>query len=272
MADEVLVRQCQLLIPSAATDDQILTCHTREYLEKIKSGELTDLEIRRIGFPWSKKMVERSRRSTGASIAAGRAALEDGFSVNLAGGTHHSFADSGQGYCVFNDVCVAARVLKAQSRIQNALVLDCDVHQGNGTAGIANGDESIFACSLHCDKNYPFRKTVGDLDVALPVGCDDELYLYELNKALNRIWEEFEPDIVFYLAGADPFAGDRLGMMELTKEGLRKRDELVFEFCKQRSKPVSIAMAGGYAPETRDIVDIHFSTVRSAFQFCLNSV
>ena len=158
IADSELLTHCQLLIPPGATDEQLLTCHTQEYLSKIKSGKLDDIEIRRIGFPWSEKMVVRSRRSTGASIAAGLSALEDGISCNLAGGTHHSFSDSGQGYCVFNDTCVAARVLQQQSKIENALFFDCDVHQGNGTAGIAKGDPSLFTCSIHGDKNYPISK------------------------------------------------------------------------------------------------------------------
>lgn len=256
--------KCQLLIPAGATDEQLLTCHTCEYLDKVKSGQLSDLEIRRIGFPWSEKMVERSRRSTGASIAAGRAALESGLSVNLAGGTHHSFADSGQGFCVFNDACVAARVLQSQSRIRNALFFDCDVHQGNGTASITRNDPSLYACSLHGDKNYPFRKMEGDLDVALPSGCEDEQYLAEVELALNRTMAEFEPDLVFYLAGADPFVGDRLGLLAVTKDGLRRRDEMVLRFFRSRNIPVAISMAGGYAPEISDIVDIHFATVKIA--------
>ncbi len=255
---------CQLLIPDAATDEQLLTCHTADYLGKIKTGDLSDLEVRRIGFPWSKKLVERSRRSTGASISAGLSALEDGLSVNLAGGTHHSFADSGQGFCVFNDVCVAAHVLQERSLIQSALFFDCDVHQGNGTASIARNNPNLYACSLHGDKNYPFRKMESDLDVALPSGCDDDQYLAETELALSRVTAEFEPDIVFYLAGADPFAGDRLGLLSLTKDGLRQRDELVLNFFRARNVPVAISMAGGYAPEISDIVDIHFATVETA--------
>ena len=263
---------CQLLIPPGATDEQLLTCHTREYLEKVKSGELSELEIRRIGFPWSEKLVERSRRSTGASIAAGGAALEQGVSMNLAGGTHHSFSDSGQGFCVFNDACVAARVLQKQAGIGNVLFFDCDVHQGNGTASISRNDPSLYACSLHGDKNYPFRKMEGDLDIALPSGCEDAQYLAEVELALDRIAAEFVPELVFYLAGADPFVDDRLGLLSLTKDGLRRRDDLVLRFFRSRNIPVAISMAGGYANEISDIVDIHFATVKIAAEHAGPSV
>lgn len=255
---------CQMLIPSGATDEQLATCHTQDYLEKVKSGNLSDVEIRRIGFPWSKEMVVRSRRSTGASISAGQSAIREGISCNLAGGTHHSFSDSGQGYCVFNDVCVAARVLQNDGLIQRALFFDCDVHQGNGTAGITKNDSSLFSCSIHADKNYPFRKTNGDLDIALPSGCQDDQYLHALRIALERSTENFDCDIAFYLAGADPYVDDRLGLLSLTKEGLRQRDLIVIEYFQSRKIPMVIAMAGGYAPDVNDIVDIHFNTVLAA--------
>ena len=167
--------QCELVLPPAATDEQLLRVHSQRYLDAIKSGNLTAVEQRRIGFPWSLKMVERSRRSTGASIAAGRSAAMHGVAVNLAGGTHHSFADSGQGFCVFNDVCVAARALQAEGIAKRVLVVDLDVHQGNGTAGITRGDSSIYSFSMHCSKNYPFKKTEGDLDIALPPATQDQI-------------------------------------------------------------------------------------------------
>ena len=260
------IRHCQLLIPTAATDEQLKLVHDDHYVEAIKTGELTDLELRRIGFPWSPKMVERSRRSTGASIAAGRSACEDGIAINLAGGTHHSFPDNGQGYCVFNDVCVAARTLQDEGRFNTALIIDLDVHQGNGTAAIAKNDASLFSFSMHCDKNYPFQKTNGDFDIALPEGTGDERFLEELESALKLIENSFEPEAVFFLAGADPFSGDRLGLLNMTKEGLAKRDELVIQFARQKGLPLAIAMAGGYAPNVEDIVDIHFSTVISALE------
>ena len=178
--------EVELLIPPAATDEQILLVHTAEYLEKVKTGQLSKLEQRRIGFPWSQKMVERSRRSTGATIAAGFAAAEFGLAFNLAGGTHHAFTDSGQGYCVFNDTCVAARTLQQAEVIRTALVLDCDVHQGNGTASILNDDTSIFSFSMHCSKNFPFQKTDGDLEVALAPGATDGSLSYSAEPIVGR--------------------------------------------------------------------------------------
>ncbi|MEM9412141.1 MAG: histone deacetylase [Planctomycetota bacterium] len=259
-----LSQKCALLTPLAATDQQLTLVHSRDYVQRVVTGGLSELEIKRIGFPWSLKMVERSRRSTGASICAAKAALEEGISGNLAGGTHHAFADSGQGYCVFNDVCVAAKTIQAENGIGKVLFVDCDVHQGNGTSSIARNDESLFAFSMHCDKNYPFKKTVGDLDVELSVGAGDPIYLHQLEISLCQIFERFVPDLVFYLAGADPFEGDRLGKLNLTKEGLLQRDKTVFQFFSERSIPVAFCMAGGYAPDVKDIVDIHFATVSCA--------
>ena len=260
--------RCELLLPPAATDDQLLLVHTKRYLEAIKSGELSDVEQRRIGFPWSLKMVERSRRSTGASIAAGRSAIEDDVAVNLAGGTHHSFADSGQGFCVFNDVCVAAKVLQAEGLAERVMVVDLDVHQGNGTASVTKNDPTFYSFSMHCSKNYPFRKTEGDLDIALPPATEDEYYLSQMRLGLKRAVGEFDPDCVFYLAGADPFVEDRLGLLSLTKAGLRARDEGVLNFFGERGVPVAIAMAGGYADQIEDIVDVHFGTVQAALHCC----
>lgn len=258
----------ELLLPPAALDQQLLLVHTPEYLEKIKSGQLSNLEIRRIGFPWSLEMVERSRRSTGASIAAGRTALQEAVAANLAGGTHHSFSHSGQGFCVFNDVCVAARILQQERLVENVLIVDCDVHQGNGTAAICHNDPTIFSFSLHCDKNYPFRKQIGDLDITVPPNTGDAEYLRQLELALRQIEIAFQPDLVFYLAGADPFIHDRLGLLSLTKEGLRRRDQLVLSFFHDRDVPIAIAMAGGYAPVLSDIVDIHETTIVIANQIC----
>lgn len=259
-----LSQHCQLDLPPAATDEQLSRVHDVGYVEAVKCGNLSDLQIRRIGFPWSEKMVERSRRSTGASIAAGIMAVSEGISINLAGGTHHAFADSGQGFCVFNDVCVAARNLQHQGLARNVLFVDLDVHQGNGTSAIAKGDDTLFAFSIHCDKNYPFQKTAGDLDVALPPGSDDTYYLQQLKLGLQEIGKRFEPDFVFYLAGADPFEGDRLGLLNLTKAGLQKRDEAVIHYFRDLDIPIALSMAGGYANNIDDIVDIHFATVSTA--------
>lgn len=240
--------------------------HSQEYVEAICAGNLSNVEIRRIGFPWSLAMVERSRRSTGASIEAGFAALEDGLAGNLAGGTHHAFEENGQGFCVFNDVCVAARAMQGEGRVKKVLVVDCDVHQGNGTSSIARGDASLFSFSMHCEKNYPFQKTEGDCDIPLPVGTTDALYLEKLETELKIVFDLFLPDFVFYLAGADPYTKDRLGLLDLSKEGLATRDRIVMSLCHEKGVPIAFAMAGGYAPEISDIVDIHFQTVKIAVE------
>ena len=259
-----LLRRCELVIPPGATDEELRLVHTDRYIDAMRNGDLTELEQRRIGFPWSPEMDERSRRSTGATIAAAKVALEVGIAVNLAGGTHHSFPDHGQGYCVFNDCWVAARMLQREAQISRALFVDLDVHQGNGTAAVAAGDDSLFTFSMHCSKNFPFNKTDGDLDVALPPETGDDQYLEELEGALADIEQRFTPDIVFFLAGADPYVGDRLGQLSLTKDGLGKRDRMVFEHFSSRGVPISMAMAGGYAPKIDDIVDIHFATISAA--------
>ena len=264
IANELLGDGAQLEIAPAANDQQILLVHTREYLDDVKYGGLSQLQQRRIGFPWSLKMVERSRRSTGATIAAAMAALSDGVAFNLAGGTHHAFADRGQGFCVFNDVCVAARVLRQQGHATRALVIDCDVHQGNGSAAIASDDPNIFTFSMQCESNFPFRKTNGDLDINLPAGTEDQEYLTAMAAGIEEALNRFDAQVVFYLAGADPFAGDRLGQLSLTKAGLMKRDEQLFQTCKQAGLPVAVSMAGGYADDVADIVDIHFATVIAA--------
>ncbi len=265
------IADIDLQIPDAARDDQLLLAHAPDYVSRVTAGELSALEVRRIGFPWSPQMVERSRRSVGASIAAGLAALDEGVAVNLAGGTHHAMPDSGQGYCVFNDAAVAARVLQGANRARNVLFIDLDVHQGNGTATAAAGDKTLFAFSIHCEKNFPFRKTPGDLDIALPERTGDDVYLKSLESSLELIRWRFRADAAFYLAGADPFAGDRLGRLSLSKDGLRERDRMVLEFCRCESIPCAVAMSGGYAPNVDDIVDIHFATVLTAVEFQLKS-
>lgn len=263
-----IANQCELSLPAAATDRQLERVHSQEYIQAICTGNLTEVQIRRIGFPWSSAMVERSRRSTGATIAAGFAAFEDGLAGNLAGGTHHAFEGNGQGFCVFNDVCVGARALQCEGQVENVLVVDCDVHQGNGTSSIARGDSSLFSFSMHCEKNYPFQKTVGDCDIPLPVGTTDASYLEKLETGLKMVFDSFLPDFVFYLAGADPYTEDRLGLLDLSKSGLASRDQLVINFCREKGLPMAFAMAGGYSPQVSDIVDIHFQTVKIAVESC----
>lgn len=259
-----LAPRCELHEAPRASDEALRLVHTDRYINAMRDGTLTALEQRRIGFPWTPEMGERSRRSVGATMAAADHALDAGIGVNLAGGTHHSFADSGQGYCVFNDICVSAKSLQRESQIQRALVVDLDVHQGNGTASITADDPSIFTFSMHCSENFPFQKTDGDLDVALAPKTSDEDYLAALADALDHIDDRFDPDLVFYLAGADPFEGDRLGRLALTKDGIARRDALVLNRFADRQIPIAMAMAGGYANDVEDIVDIHFRTIETA--------
>jgi acetoin utilization deacetylase AcuC-like enzyme len=215
--------------------------------------------------------VERARRSVGATIAAGRAALEDGVAASLGGGTHHAYPDHGQGFCIFNDVAVATRCLQREQLIQRVLIIDCDVHQGNGTAAIFSEDESVFTFSIHGEKNFPFHKEKSNLDIGLPDGTGDAVYLEALRAGLAQVANVGVFDLVFYLAGADPFEGDRLGRMKLTKTGLAQRDRLVFFFCQDYGLPVAITMSGGYAPDPEDIAEIHAETIRSAKLLCNKS-
>lgn len=253
-----------LIVPPAATDQQLLLCHSSRYVHAVTRGTLTDSEIRRIGFPWSLQMVERSRRSTGATIAACRAAITDDIAVNLAGGTHHAMSDAGEGYCVFNDAAVAIRSLQHEGLIKRACVIDLDVHQGNGTAQILADDSSTFTFSVHGEKNFPLRKTPSDLDVALEDGTGDEPYLQALDESLLRVADGGPFDLAIYIAGADPFDQDRLGRLALTKNGLQERDHRVMKWCQVHGISLAITMGGGYARRVNDIVDIHASTVRMA--------
>jgi len=255
-----------LQVPPVASDVQILLAHTENYLSRLKSGELTYKEIRRIGFPWSPQMVERSRRSTGATISAVESALFCGLGINLAGGTHHAFRDRGEGYCVFNDSLVAARCWQARGKVNRVLIIDADVHQGNGSAAIAAGDDSVFTFSIHGEKNFPYYKEISDLDMALPDGVGDEAYLEMLKRGVRESIERSRPDLVMYLAGADPFEKDRFGRLKITKAGLMERDRIVFEYCRSAGLPLTISMAGGYAPHVHDTVDIHFATVCRAWE------
>ncbi|MCA0456718.1 MAG: histone deacetylase [Chloroflexi bacterium] len=261
---EGVIRPEDLRVPDAATDEDILRAHDADYLERVKTGALSAKEIRRIGFPWTPEMVERSRRSSGATMAACRVALVEGMAVNLAGGTHHAFRDHGEGYCVFNDSAIAARTMQAEGRVRRVVVLDCDVHQGNGTAAILRDDPTVFTFSIHGEKNFPYHKEQSDMDVELLDGTGDQVYLDILEEGIQRALAMSSADLVIYLAGADPFEGDRLGRLKLTKDGLRQRDELVLGLCKAQRLPVAITMAGGYARNVDDIADIHVATVRVA--------
>lgn len=261
--------EVKLAEPPAATDGQLALAHAPDYVERVALGRLTDVEQRVIGFPWSSAMVERSRRSVGATIAACRHALAERVAVNLAGGTHHAQADAGQGYCVFNDAVVAARLMQAQGadkrRVARVAVIDLDVHQGNGTAAIAAHDDSIFTLSMHGEKNFPFRKVKSDLDVALPDGTGDAEYLTALRDALDTLRSRFVPDLLIYLSGADAHEDDRLGKLALSTAGMAERDRQVFAFADALGVPIAVAMAGGYGRALDTTVEVHLNTVRTAF-------
>ncbi len=256
-----------LLVPNAATVEQLCMAHASDYVTRVMAGELSAMEIKRIGFPWTPAMVERSRRSSGATLAAARHAIQDGVAVNMAGGTHHAMRDAGEGFCVFNDAAVAILVLRSESMIRRAVVIDCDVHQGNGTAQIFAEMDDVFTFSIHGEKNFPLRKYPSDLDIDLPDGTTDDHYLSALAEGLGKVLKHGQFDLAIYLAGADPFEGDRLGRLKLTKQGLGARDSLVLGELRAAEIPVAVAMAGGYAHSIDDIVDIHSQTIRIASEF-----
>jgi acetoin utilization deacetylase AcuC-like enzyme len=254
-------------IPSPVTDEEILRVHDPIYLNRLQNGELTAKEIRRIGLPWSPEIVRRARYSTGATIAACRSALNDGISINLGGGTHHAFCDHGQGYCWLNDSAIASRSMQAEGLVSKVLIIDCDVHQGNGTAAILENDDTIFTFSIHGKNNFPLHKEKSDLDVALADETDDVAYLKALDKGLVASMQNFNADLAIFLAGADPYKDDRFGRLALTKEGLIQRDQLVLRHCYEAGLPVAVTMAGAYAHNVQDAVDIHFQTVMSSLEF-----
>src|SRR5919107_2492757 len=254
----------ELLTPRAVTDEEVLRAHDLLYLRRVVAGDLTDKEVRRIGFPWSKRMVERSRRASGGTVGACLAALEEGFAANLAGGTHHAFSDRGEGYCVFNDSAIAARAVQAAGLLERVVIIDTDVHQGNGTAAILHGDPTVFTFSIHGAKNFPFNKEESDLDAPLPDGADDTVFLATLESGLQAALDAADADLAIYLAGADPFEGDRLGRLSVTKAGLAERDRIVLETCRERGIPVALTMAGGDARGVEDRGDVHLQSIRRA--------
>jgi acetoin utilization deacetylase AcuC-like enzyme len=237
--------------------------HEPAFLERVRSGTLTRREQQALGLPWSPELVERSRRSVRGTVEAARDALAWGLGMNLGGGTHHAGRDVARGFCLLNDVAVAVSVLRRDGGAARVLVVDCDVHQGDGTAGIFADDPATFTLSLHGARNYPFVRVPSDLDVDLPTGTGDDAYLEALSGALDTALPAARPDLVVYLAGADPWEGDRLGRLALTKEGLRARDDLVLERARSRAAAVCVVLAGGYADDARDTVEINLGTVRA---------
>jgi len=258
-----------------ASDGELALVHTPTYIQAIAQGKLDARAQREIGFPWSPAMAERARRSVGATLQAVRQSMAgDGLAANLAGGTHHAYADKGSGFCVFNDAAVAARLMQAEHarrhRARGPLrvaVIDLDVHQGNGTASIFARDDTVFTLSLHGARNFPFRKEAGDLDVELPDGCDDDTYLLALERALEELDQRFDPGLVIYLAGADPHEGDRLGRLRLSFDGLEARDRRVFDWAWQRRLPLAFTMAGGYGHQLETTVQVQVNTYRVALEY-----
>lgn len=274
--------EVQLQEATAATDGELALVHAPDYISAITHGTLPAPAQREIGFPWSPGMSERARRSVGATLAAARSALglatgtrPGGIAANMAGGTHHAYAHKGGGFCVFNDAAVAARLMQAEwgrahgshRQALQVAVIDLDVHQGNGTASIFAQDQSVFTLSLHGEKNFPFRKEASDLDVELPDGCLDAPYLQALEHALDELARRFEPGLVLFLAGADPFVGDRLGRLALSFDGMEARDRRVFDWAWQRRIPLAFSMAGGYGVDIDETVQVQMNTYRVALDY-----
>lgn len=252
----------EIVEPLPAKIEDLHLVHTEDYISRLVDGTLTAKEIRKLGLPWSQSLVRRSFHAISGTIEAAKYALESGISSNLAGGTHHAFPDRGEGFCVLNDVAVAIRILQREKLAEKFLIVDCDVHQGNGTAFIFKDDPSVFTFSMHGAKNYPLHKENSTLDIELPDKTGDVEFLETLEQALPRVILH-QPDIIFYLGGADPYEKDKLGRLSLTKEGLMKRDEMVLQFAKEHNTPIVTTMSGGYALDINDTVEIHANTIRA---------
>lgn len=254
----------QFIDPHAATPDELLRVHCRDYVGRVLAGRLSAAEVRRIGFPWSPELVERSLRSTGAAVDAAVAAVSDGVAASLAGGTHHAGTNWGEGFCLFNDTAVAARELQDLGLVRRVLILDCDVHQGNGTAEIFATDPTVFTMSIHGERNFPLRKVPSSLDVPLADGTGDAEYLMRLEPAVSESFARSRADFVFYIAGADPYAGDRLGRLQLSRAGLLQRDRLVFRAAAAAGVPLAIVCGGGYCEDLNAVAGIHAATMLEA--------
>ena len=262
LLEEGTLQPDEIVEPEAAAVEDVCLVHTEDYITRLRNGTLTAKEIRKLGLPWSQSLVRRSFHAISGTINAARFALENEISSNLAGGTHHAFPDRGEGFCVLNDVAVAIRVLQREKLAKRFLIIDCDVHQGNGTAFIFKADEDVYTFSMHGEKNYPLFKETSNLDLELPDKTTDKEFLEILNEALPRIFLH-NPDIVFYLGGADPYEKDKLGRLNLSIKGLRQRDETILEFAKSMNVPVVTVMSGGYALDINDTVEIHCNTIRA---------
>jgi acetoin utilization deacetylase AcuC-like enzyme len=266
LLQDAIASQEDFLKPVPASDEDILRVHSQDYLYKLKTGSLTRAEVMRMEVPYSAELIEACWLAAGGSILSARRALEDGFSANIGGGFHHAYPDHGEGFCVIHDVAVAIRKMQADGAIERAMVVDTDVHQGNGTAAIFGGDETVFTMSIHQEHNYPYPKPPSTVDLNLPDGMGDADYLAILEKYLHRSFEEFSPQLLFYVAGADPYQEDQLGGLALTMEGLARRDALVLGYAQRNQVPLAVTLAGGYARKIEDTVTIHVNTIKAAIQ------
>jgi len=265
----------QLLYEGSVTDDnffhpkklskeQLLLTHTADYLAKLENLTLDRKEVRNIGFPVRSELIERGKFISHGTLECAKYAMQQGCAMNIAGGTHHSYADHGEGFCIYNDIAISANILLQENLVQKILIVDLDVHQGNGTAKIFENDERVFTFSMHGERNYPTRKETSDLDIGMPDKTEDALFLKTLQSTLPKLIEEVEPNIIFYLSGVDIIESDKLGRLSVSKEGCKRRDRFVLEQCKKNNIPVSISMGGGYSPKIADIVDAHANTFREA--------
>jgi acetoin utilization deacetylase AcuC-like enzyme len=268
LLDQKIGDPADILEPQLASDEDVLRVHTAEYVHRLKTGTLSASEQMRLELPFSQAIVDAFWLAAGGSILAGQCALRDGFGVNIGGGFHHAFPGHGEGFCMLHDVAIAIRRMQADGAVQKVLVVDADVHQGNGTAYIFRDDSSVFTFSIHQQRNYPEPKPPSDLDINLDDGVADEEYLRELRRGLDESLAKISPDLIFYVAGADPYREDQLGGLALTMEGLRQRDDLVLREARERGLPVAIVFAGGYARNTDDTVRIHMNTILTARDCC----
>jgi acetoin utilization deacetylase AcuC-like enzyme len=256
-----------IVAPPTASEDDIALVHRREYIRKLQAGKLSYLEILRLEIPYSPELVRAVWLAAGGSILAGRLALQDGAAVNIGGGFHHAYPDHGEGFCVLNDFAIGIRRLQKDKAIDRAMTVDCDVHQGNGTAAIFAGDNSVFTLSIHQQNNYPYPKPPSTLDINLHDGAGDDEYLEELEKGLDQALGDFQPDLIYYVAGADPYRDDQLGGLKLSMQGLERRDRLVFAKAQAKNIPIAVVLAGGYARHVEDTIQIHTNTIRIAKEF-----
>jgi acetoin utilization deacetylase AcuC-like enzyme len=261
---EGTVQEKQFFHPDPISEEIILLTHSAKYWEDLKNQTLSEKEIRAIGFPMTPLLVERGRHIAAGTLQCVEYAIKHGISMNAAGGTHHAFKEKGEGFCVFNDIAIAANYLIHSNKFNNILIVDLDVHQGNGSASIFNGQGQVFTFSMHGAKNYPFRKEASHLDIGLPDGTEDEAYLKILFNILPRVIDQHRPEIIFYQAGVDILTTDRLGRLSVSREGCRKRDKYVMEICKKNKIPLVVTMGGGYSPQLSHIIEAHANTFRTA--------